>query len=350
MVTQFRRVYAQGVSDSTYSNNPKKNTYRTSISVVNTTSFGAANTTYGNMTGSSQNTVPDAPILHSLTSRNQGLLVTVIDSYNGGSPITDYQYSVDGGITFTSASTSTSPFMINGLTNGTPYSVVIRAINIIGSSNSSNSLTETPSIELQSFTTVGTTTWTAPDGVTSVEYLVVGGGGGGGNGYDNAGGGGGGGDGGIGGANERANNSGTDGSQSVFGSIVSLGGESGKGSRTGGVAGIAQNLLSDPPTAPTGGSGSGGGFGGKGGGGANSDGTSNSGTTGGSGGNGISSSLSGTSVTYGGGGDGANAGVANGGGNDGGANTGTGGDAGGSASSSSVGGGNGQAGIVVLVY
>ena len=31
-----------------------------------------------------------------------------------------------------------------------------------------------------SFTTVESTTWTAPTGVTSVEYLVVGGGGGGG--------------------------------------------------------------------------------------------------------------------------------------------------------------------------
>ena len=42
------------------------------------------------------------------------------------------------------------------------------------------------------FTTVETTSWTAPAGVSTVEYLVVAGGGGAGNGYDNAGGGGGG--------------------------------------------------------------------------------------------------------------------------------------------------------------
>jgi len=42
----------------------------------------------------------------------------------------------------------------------------------------------------KSFTTVGSTTWTAPAGVTSVDYLVVGGGGAGGTGYGPSGGGG----------------------------------------------------------------------------------------------------------------------------------------------------------------
>jgi hypothetical protein len=158
---------------------------------------------------------------------------------------------------------------------------------------------------VETFTTVGSTTWIAPIGVTTVEYLVVGGGGGAGNGYDNAGGGGGGGGmvltgtitvtpgqsytitvggGGIGGANARANNAGTDGENSVFGSITALGGGKGQGSRTGGVAGLAQ--VSNT-TAPTGGAGSGGGNGGKGGGGAGGAGSSNSVTTGGAGGAGV---------------------------------------------------------------
>jgi hypothetical protein len=217
------------------------------------------------------------------------------------------------------------------------------------------------------FTTVGSTTWTTPIGVTSVEYLVVAGGGGGGNGYDNAGGGGGAGgmvltgtinvtpgqsytitvgDGGIGGANERANNAGTDGENSVFGSITALGGGKGQGSRTGGVAGSAQ--VSNT-TAPTGGAGSGGGNGGKGGGGAGGSGSSNSGTTGGAGGSGVSSSISGTSVTYGAGGAGANAGTQNSGVN-GTSNRGNGGRAGGAASANSTGGGNGGSGIVVIKY
>ncbi len=220
---------------------------------------------------------------------------------------------------------------------------------------------------VETFTTVGSTTWTAPIGVTSVEYLVVAGGGGGGNGYDNAGGGGGAGgmvltgtinitpgqsytitvgDGGVGGANARANNAGTDGENSVFGSITALGGGQGQGSRTGGVAGSAQ--VSNT-TAPTGGSGSGGGFGGKGGGGAGGAGSSNSGTTGGAGGSGVSSSLSGTSVTYGAGGAGANAGTQNSGVN-GTSNRGNGGRAGGATSTNSTGGGNGGSGIVIIKY
>lgn len=223
----------------------------------------------------------------------------------------------------------------------------------------------------QVFTTVGTTSWTAPSGVTQVEYLVVGGGGGGGNGYDNGGGGGGGGgmvrsgtlsvtpgtvytvtvgEGGAGGANIRSDRPGVAGTESVFGSIVSLGGGLGKGSRTTPytTAGVQQVL--DPPSAPTGGSGSGSGSGGDGGGGSGGDGFNNSGTTGGNGGIGLVSSITGSSVTYGAGGRGANSGTANGGTNSGAANTGTGGNGGGAGSGASTGGGNGQAGIVVISY
>ena len=227
--------------------------------------------------------------------------------------------------------------------------------------------TNTPLLIVQSFTSVGTTSWTAPDGVTSVEYLVVGGGGGAGNGYDNAGGGGGGagmvlsgttlvtpgnsytvtvGGGGPGGANARVNNPGTSGDNSVFGSITSLGGGNGLGSRTGGSAGSAQI---GSTTAATGGSGSGGGFGGKGGGGALTSGSNNSGTTGGSGGNGEISNISGSNVTYGVGGAGGNAGFQNAGTN-GATNTGNGGRAGGAGTANSTGGGNGGSGIVVLKY
>jgi hypothetical protein len=154
---------------------------------------------------------------------------------------------------------------------------------------------------IQTFTTTGTTSWTAPADVTSVEYLVVAGGGGAGNGYDNAGGGGGGagmvltgniavtpgssytvtvGAGGAGGADTRTNNPGSSGSNSVFGSITALGGGQGLGSRTGGAVGAAQI---GNTTAATGGSGSGGGTGGKGGGGASGAGSANSGATGGTG-------------------------------------------------------------------
>lgn len=218
------------------------------------------------------------------------------------------------------------------------------------------------------FTSVGTTTWTPPTGVYSVEYLVVGGGGGAGNGYDNAGGGGGGagmvlagnvavtpgqsytvtvGAGGAGGADARTNNPGSPGNNSVFGSITALGGGQGLGSRTGGSVGAAQ--IGDT-TAPTGGSGTGGGLGGKGGGGAGGAGSANSGATGGSGGAGTASSIIGGSVTYGVGGAGGGAGAPTTDGADGTANRGNGGQGGKSNSADSAKGGDGGSGVVVVKY
>lgn len=218
-----------------------------------------------------------------------------------------------------------------------------------------------------SFTSTGTTSWTAPASVTEVEYLVVGGGGGAGNGYDMAGGGGGGagmvltgtlsvtpgnsytvtvGGGGTGGADARVNNAGTAGDDSVFASITALGGGQGLGSRTGGTAGAAQVGSS---TAPTGGSGSGGGAGGKGGGGAGGAGNNNSGATGGAGGTGVSNSITGSALIYGVGGAGGNAGAtANG--TNGTTNRGNGGKGGGATSSDSASGGAGGSGIVVLRF
>jgi hypothetical protein len=218
------------------------------------------------------------------------------------------------------------------------------------------------------FTSVGTTSWTAPTGVYSVEYLVVAGGGGAGNGYDNAGGGGGGagmvltgnvavipgqsytvtvGGGGAGGADTRTNNPGSPGNNSVFGSITALGGGQGLGSRTGGAVGAAQI---GNTTAATGGSGSGGGQGGKGGGGATGAGSANSGATGGAGGAGAVSSIIGSSVTYGVGGAGGGAGAPTTDGVNGTANRGNGGQGGQSASADSAKGGDGGSGVVVVRY
>jgi hypothetical protein len=219
---------------------------------------------------------------------------------------------------------------------------------------------------IQSFTTLGSSNWTAPLGVINVEYLVVGGGGGGGNGYDNAGGGGGGagmvlagtlavtegtvypitiGDGGVGGANS-ANPSGSVGQNTIFGSKTAFGGGNGLGSRTGGIAGIAQNSNS----SATGGSGSGANNGGKGGGGALGNGTNNSGATGGTGGTGISSSIIGTATTYGIGGNGGNNQSPATSGVPGTSNRGNGGRGATATGSSSAAGGKGGSGIVILKY
>jgi len=248
-----------------------------------------------------------------------------------------------------------------------------------GNSNNwtTNNISLTTGTSIQTFSTTGTTSWTAPAGVTSVSYLVVAGGGGGGGDANSTGGGGGGGGGyrtgtlsvtpgtaytvtvgagGAGGATGRGSN----GSNSVFATITSTGGGGGGGSpfdtvgsgASGGSGGGGkQEQLGG---AGTSGQGNAGGnsnsvYGAAGGGGAGgaaantASGTNQPATAGGAG---LSSSISGSSVSYAGGGGGGNgngnsaANGTDGGGN--GVNSGTGGD--GTANRGGGGGGAGGAG------
>ena len=250
---------------------------------------------------------------------------------------------------------------------------------------------------IESFTGVGTFSWTAPCSVTSLTYFVVGGGGGGGAaaGTGSGGGGAGGavktgtlsvtpgatysytvGGGGAGGfGNSSGEASGEAGEQSVFATIIAAGGGQGYQSRltneTGTLCRGGAAQVGD--TAPTGGSGGGtrnndagggpgGGLGGGGGGGGGAGGAGSNGSDstpgnatfaeGGDGGAGIDSSISGSSVTYGAGGDGGDESFTNLAGAAGAANTGEGG---GGAMTTSMGGagasgGAGGSGIVILSY
>jgi hypothetical protein len=323
---------------------------------------------------------PSEPTITSITNANTSLTVNFTAPIsNGGVPITDYEYSTNGGTTWSSGGTIASPIRITGLTNGISYTVILRAVNSIGGGAPSSPVLGTPVATLASFTTVGTTSWTAPTGIYSVEYLVVGGGGGSGGGYDNGGGAGGGGgmvrtgtlsvspgtsytiqvgDGGIAGTSNRdtpSETQGGSGANSRFGTITSLGGGGGYSSRqpSGSVNGNGGSAASNPSTASTGGNGGGAdvisGYGGGGGGGASGAGSNRSGTTGGTGGAGISSSISGLVVTYGVGGRGAN-GSANYPAVAGIANTGNGAVGGGQLSFSQTNGAKGGSGIVIVNY
>ena len=63
-------------------------------------------------------------------------------SSDGGSSITDYEYQLDGGA-WESASTTSSPVVITGLTNGTSYSIKLRAVNAAGNGAESAAATFT---------------------------------------------------------------------------------------------------------------------------------------------------------------------------------------------------------------
>lgn len=80
-------------------------------------------------------TVPDAPVIQSLVPLNASVSLNFIaPSFNGGNTLTNYIFSIDGGLTYSSMNTLVSPYLIVGLNNGTEYNVTMCAVNIRGNS------------------------------------------------------------------------------------------------------------------------------------------------------------------------------------------------------------------------
>lgn len=351
-------------------NKSKKNPSSTVI----LTRKGAALTTQSMYNAIATCAILRPPTIYSIIPIDTALIVQFTLGSNIGSPITDIEYSFDG-ITWTSSESVVSPITISGLTNGTTYQVALREKNATNTSAASNIMSETPNPVINMFSTVGTTTWTAPAGVTSVRYLVVGGGGGSGGGFDTGGGGGGGagmvlagnasvipgavytitvGDGGAGGISQRSpvsETNGSDGENSVFGGLTALGGGGGYASRQiGDSSGGFRVIGSNPSAGGSGGGSTGDGNGaGGGGGGSAGDGSNGVSNTGGNGGSGISSNITGSTVTYGVGGRGAD-GNANNDASVGTVNSGNGARGGGATSSSQRNGAKGGSGIVVIRF
>lgn len=116
--------------------------------------FEVDNITTGTGYGAASFTTPSAPTITSVTiNGGSATLAFTPPTSNGGSAITNYEYSIDGGTTWTafSPATTTSPVTINGLTPGTDYPFQLRAVNAIGSSPATPHLAVTPS-NLVSFT------------------------------------------------------------------------------------------------------------------------------------------------------------------------------------------------------
>ncbi len=87
---------------------------------------------------------PSAPTLTAITPGDSYLSVAFTAGSPGGDPITSYQYSLDGGDTWTTANGTTSPVIIDGLNDGTGYTVNLRAVSAAGVGATSSSLTGTP--------------------------------------------------------------------------------------------------------------------------------------------------------------------------------------------------------------
>jgi len=94
--------------------------------------------------GGSGSTVPGAPVITAINGADGELQVFFTAPSNGGSPITDYLYSINNGLSFTSYGLTSSPLTIVGLTNGQTYEVRIKAVNSVGQGSQSNVISATP--------------------------------------------------------------------------------------------------------------------------------------------------------------------------------------------------------------
>lgn len=103
---------------------------------------------HGSMIQLANPIAPSAPIITSIIPGDGQLTVEFTSGYDGGSPITNYEYTTDYGTTIQACSPAqtTSPIVITGLVNGTSYGVLIRALNAIGPGAASNWIVASPSV------------------------------------------------------------------------------------------------------------------------------------------------------------------------------------------------------------
>ena len=161
-------------------------TYTISLKAVNSNGPSSSSAAVSVTLPSTNPLVPLAPVITGVSSKTTTSITLNFTQATNGITITNYSYSLDGGSTFTAFSpvATSSPVTINFLTQKTQYSIVFKATSTSGDSLPSNVFNvSTYDVRYNIFTEVGPATWTAPENVTSVEYLIVGGGGGGGGAY-----------------------------------------------------------------------------------------------------------------------------------------------------------------------
>lgn len=89
--------------------------------------------------------LPSVPMNVTVTPGDRRLLVSFAKpESDGGSRLLSYEYSLNGGESWKTVSSTRSPITIGNLKNGVPYSVVIRARNIFGPGPSSAPTSGTP--------------------------------------------------------------------------------------------------------------------------------------------------------------------------------------------------------------
>ncbi len=116
--------------------------------------------------------LPGAPTISGVTAGNAYLSVAFsAGTADSNAPITGYQYSSDNGTTWASASGTTSPLLVSSLTNGTTYTVKIRAVSEIGNGGASSGVSGTP-FTVPSNVDPGSISYTAGNGNVIVSWTA----------------------------------------------------------------------------------------------------------------------------------------------------------------------------------
>jgi len=156
--------------------------YLVRVRAVTSEGDGAAS---GPATGTPR-TTPGAPTSLSTTVGSGQVVVNFTAGSDGGSTILRYEYELDDSDSWISAGVAASPVTVTGLTNGTTYSIKIRAVNAAGDGAESAATTATPDVDgLPTQPTSLTAVviddtsidldWSAPDddgGETVTDYVV----------------------------------------------------------------------------------------------------------------------------------------------------------------------------------
>ena len=89
--------------------------------------------------------LPGRPEGLSATAGNGNAVIAFTAGDDGGKPITNYQYSIDG-VTFVALdpAAAVSPVTVPGLTNGKAYSLTLKAVNENGAGPPSDEVSFTP--------------------------------------------------------------------------------------------------------------------------------------------------------------------------------------------------------------
>ena len=107
---------------------------------------GSADLTY---TGPVALTTPSAPRNLTATAQSNGTSVVLdwdVPSDDGGASVSDYEYSSNGGSTFTAIGSTDTDYTVTGLDKNTEYDFQVRAVNSEGAGTATATVTTTTSI------------------------------------------------------------------------------------------------------------------------------------------------------------------------------------------------------------